>query len=84
MPGAQNHCAHHRSLLCAFSPQAVHKAVLTMDETGTEAAGATIVEMVPYSMPKTVKYNRPFMIIIYDSNLKTILFMGKVMNPAQA
>ncbi|MDY0876390.1 serpin family protein, partial [Lactobacillus helveticus] len=40
--------------------QAVHKAVLTLDERGTEAAGATVVEAVPMSLPPQVKFDNPF------------------------
>lgn len=63
--------------------QAVHKAVLTIDEKGTEATGATILEAIPMSIPPEVEYNRPFFFIIYDKNTKTPLFMGKVVNPTQ-
>lgn len=63
--------------------QAVHKAVLTIDEKGTEASGATIMEAIPMSIPPDVMFNRPFLLIIYDRNIKTPLFVGKVMNPTQ-
>ncbi|XP_040334077.1 alpha-1-antitrypsin [Herpailurus yagouaroundi] len=61
--------------------KALHKAVLTIDEKGTEAAGATFIEAIPMSMPPTIQFNRPFVIILYDRNTKNILFMGKVVNP---
>ncbi|XP_008591185.1 PREDICTED: alpha-1-antiproteinase-like [Galeopterus variegatus] len=63
--------------------KAVHKALLTMDEKGTEATGATILEIMPMSLPITVKLDSPFLFMIYDHISKTILFMGKVMNPTQ-
>lgn len=63
--------------------KAVHKAVLTLDEKGTEAAGATFLEAIPMSVPPTVEFNRPFIIIIYDKNTKGPLFVGKVVNPTQ-
>lgn len=63
--------------------QAVHKAVLTIDEKGTEASATTILEAIPMSIPPTVQFNRPFLIIIYDKNTKSPLFVGKVMNPIQ-
>ncbi|XP_060036976.1 alpha-1-antitrypsin-like [Erinaceus europaeus] len=64
--------------------QAVHKAVLTMDETGTEAAGAMFLEIMPMSLPPDVFFNRPFLIAIFDNQTKIILFLGKVVNPTQA
>ncbi|XP_039740047.1 alpha-1-antitrypsin [Pteropus medius] len=63
--------------------KAVHKAVLTIDEKGTEASATTILEAIPMSIPPTVQFNRPFLIIIYDKNTKSPLFVGKVMNPIQ-
>lgn len=67
----------------ALSLQALHKAVLTIDERGTEAAGATFLEAIPMSMPPTVEFNRPFSLLIYDRNTKNIIFLGKVVNPTQ-
>ncbi|KAM5338799.1 alpha-1-antitrypsin-like isoform 1-T3 [Glossophaga mutica] len=63
--------------------KAVHKAVLTIDERGTEAAGATVLEAIPMSIPPTVMFNRPFLLIIYDRITKSPLFVGKVVNPSQ-
>lgn len=64
-------------------PQAVHKAVLTIDETGTEAAGATVLEAIPMSVPPEVNFNSPFLVIIYDSLTQSPLFVGKVVDPTQ-
>lgn len=59
--------------------QAIHKAVVNVDETGTEAAAATGMEIVPMSVPVTIKFNRPFLMAITVGN--NMLFMGKVVNP---
>nr|Q03044.1 RecName: Full=Alpha-1-antiproteinase; AltName: Full=Alpha-1-antitrypsin; AltName: Full=Alpha-1-proteinase inhibitor; Flags: Precursor [Didelphis virginiana]AAC02630.1 alpha-1 proteinase inhibitor [Didelphis virginiana]CAA79343.1 alpha-1-proteinase inhibitor [Didelphis virginiana] len=61
--------------------QAVHKAVVNIDEKGTEASGATFAEGIPMSIPPTVEFLRPFIFIILEENTKSVLFMGKVMNP---
>ncbi|NXT72447.1 A1AF antiproteinase, partial [Chaetops frenatus] len=59
--------------------QAIHKAVVKVDETGTEAAAATGMEIVPMSVPATLVFNRPFlMVIIMGEN---VLFMGKIVDP---
>ncbi|XP_063079388.1 alpha-1-antitrypsin homolog [Engraulis encrasicolus] len=63
-----------------------HKAVLNVDERGTEAAAATTVEIMLTSVllptePKVVKIDRPFFVFIADYTTKTILFMGKIVNP---
>ncbi|NXN94743.1 A1AF antiproteinase, partial [Rhinopomastus cyanomelas] len=59
--------------------QAIHKAVVQVDETGTEAAAATGMEIVPMSVPVTVTFNRPFLMVIVIQN--DIFFMGKIVNP---
>lgn len=63
--------------------KAVHKAVLTLDEKGTEAAGATFMEAIPLSVPPDVTFDHPFLAVIYDRNTKSPLFVGKVVNPTQ-
>ncbi|ELK27058.1 PREDICTED: alpha-1-antitrypsin [Myotis davidii] len=63
--------------------KAVHKAVLTLDEKGTEAAGATFGEVMPMSLPPNIEFNRPFVLVIYDTVTKAPLFVGKVVNPTQ-
>ncbi|KAK6297680.1 hypothetical protein J4Q44_G00322630 [Coregonus suidteri] len=37
-----------------------HKAVLSVDEKGTEAAAVTTTEIMPMSLPDTIMLNRPF------------------------
>ncbi|KAJ8356481.1 hypothetical protein SKAU_G00192750 [Synaphobranchus kaupii] len=58
-----------------------HKAVLSVDEKGTEAAAATAAEMIPMSLPDTVSLNRPFLLLILEESTQSILFMGKIVNP---
>nr|XP_020040955.1 alpha-1-antitrypsin isoform X2 [Castor canadensis] len=63
--------------------KAVHKAVLTLDEKGTEASGTTILEAMPMSVPQEIKYDRPFLFLIYDTHTKSPLFVGRVVDPTQ-
>ncbi|KAM4521919.1 alpha-1-antitrypsin homolog [Odontesthes bonariensis] len=58
-----------------------HKAVLSVDETGTEAAAGTTLEIMPMSMPDVVTLNRPFMVFIMEHSTKSFLFMGKINDP---
>uniref|UniRef100_A0A8C9QFM4 Serpin domain-containing protein n=1 Tax=Spermophilus dauricus TaxID=99837 RepID=A0A8C9QFM4_SPEDA len=58
--------------------KALHKAVLTIDERG-----ATFLEMMPVSLPPEVKFDRPFLVVIYEHSTKSPLFVGKVVNPTQ-
>ncbi|ERE72988.1 serine protease inhibitor A3C-like protein [Cricetulus griseus] len=64
----------------------VHKAVLDVAETGTEAAAATGVLKLGSALilnPLKMHFNRPFLMIISDTNTQTLLFMAKITNPKQ-
>lgn len=59
----------------------LHKAVIEVNEKGSEAAAATVVEMkeTAYVEPITFTADRPFMFIIAEEETGTILFMGKLL-----
>ena len=62
----------------------VHKAFVSVDEAGTEAAAATAVVVGLTSAPEQpvqVTVDRPFMFLIRDIETGTILFVGQVVNP---
>jgi len=63
----------------------VHKATITVDEQGTEAAAATAVIMATKSMPVSdpidLVFDRPFMFAIVHEPTGTILFLGRVVQP---
>jgi len=64
----------------------VHKAFVAVDEKGTEAAAATGVIMRATSalLPSvSLTIDRPFIFIIRDATSGQILFVGRVLNPAQ-
>lgn len=58
-----------------------HKAVLSIDESGTEAAASTTIEIMAMSYPDRMTLNRPFLLLIMESSTNSILFMGKVNDP---
>ena len=58
----------------------VHKAFVSVDEEGTEAAAATAV-VVLESEPTLVTVDRPFIFLIRDRATGAVLFLGRVMNP---
>jgi serpin B len=63
----------------------VHKAFVSVDEAGTEATAATGVVVGTTSMPVDVKVmniDHPFIFLIHDIQTGTILFIGRVINPA--
>jgi serine protease inhibitor len=64
-----------------------HKAIVEVNEQGTEAAAATSVGVGITSVsPSVVSFivDRPFYFEIRDDRSGTILFMGKMLNPAGA
>jgi serpin B len=69
-----------------FISDVFHKAFISVDEQRTEAAAATAVEMeVGSEMPAdltVVDIDHPFIFLIRDIETGTILFVGRVLNPA--
>ena len=62
----------------------LHKAFVSVDEAGTEAAAATAVIVGETAIPETpieVMVNSPFIFLIRDIGTGTILFVGRVVNP---
>ncbi|XP_029573488.1 alpha-1-antitrypsin [Salmo trutta] len=64
--------------------EVVHQASLDVDEAGVTAAATTGVVLMPFSSRRTpvLKFDRPFMVFVMDRETKNILFMGKIINPA--
>jgi serpin B len=65
-----------------------HKAFVTVDEAGTEAAAATAVLLGggnPVTPPPFVEFkaDRPFIFLIRDNATGALLFVGRVMNPRE-
>jgi len=67
-----------------FIADVVHKAFVSVDEEGTEAAAATAVVMELTAMPDTVEVtiDRPFIFLIRDIETGTILFVGRTLDPS--
>jgi serpin B len=68
--------------------EVLHKAFVSVDESGTEAAAATAVIIEAGSAPgqseerpMIMRIDRPFIFLIRDIETGTILFIGRVMNP---
>jgi len=67
-----------------FISEVKHKSFIQVDEEGTEAAAATSVTITLTSAGNDEFYmrvDRPFIFVLYDSHSKTILFIGKVVEP---
>ena len=67
----------------------LQKTFLEVNEKGTEAAAATVIEVVTESAavevnpPFYMEVNRPFFFAITDEETGVILFMGAIENPQE-
>jgi serpin B len=69
-----------------FIQKVVHKAYVSVDEEGTEAAAATGVAVGITSAPMQpvqMTIDRPFVFIIRDIESGTMLFVGRVLDPSR-
>lgn len=67
--------------------QARHKALIEVNEEGTEAAAASAVGFALRASrpPDTrIDIDRPFLFYLVDTDTRSILFMGRVMDPRSA
>jgi serpin B len=68
-----------------FIGAALHKAFVAVNEQGTEAAAATAVVMLTKAVfipPVVFRADHPFIFLIRENGTGSILFIGRVMNPA--
>lgn len=69
-----------------YIDEIIHQAFIAVEEKGTEAAAATAVVMRTTAAfprePIVFRADRPFLFFIRDTITGTILFTGKLMNPA--
>ena len=73
------------SVTNAYIGNVIHKSFCSVDENGTEAAAATVVQMKPTAVMQSQKVdmniNHPFIFGIVDDTSDAILFLGSVSNP---
>ncbi|NXG51825.1 ZPI inhibitor, partial [Psilopogon haemacephalus] len=63
--------------------QIVQKAVIEVDEEGTEATAASGSEITAFTVPPIIKMDRPFLFMIFEETFKTLLFIGRVVDPTE-
>jgi len=68
-----------------FISTAIHQAYVEVNEEGTEAAAATAItiELGIALDPNEFRADHPFIFLIQHEETGAVLFMGKVMNPAE-
>ncbi|XP_016067975.1 PREDICTED: putative serpin A13 [Miniopterus natalensis] len=65
-----------------------HRAAMTLDEKGSEAAAATSIQLTagPHPDPDTTpapdtEFNRPFLVMTFHTDTGSMLFLGRIVNP---
>jgi len=66
-----------------FIADAIHMAVIDVNEAGTLASAATWVQTDRKSLPPSFRANHPFIFLIRDNSTGCVLFMGRVVNPLE-
>lgn len=61
----------------------LHEGWVSVNEAGTEAAAATMVEMEDTSVPEVISMviDRPFIMVLRDRPTGEVLFVGRIMDP---
>jgi serpin B len=70
-----------------FLQHVIHRAVIEVDEEGTEAAATTAVSKTVTSAiedPIQFRADHPFLFLIQDKETGAILFMGRVVDPSKS
>lgn len=67
---------------CLYVEEGIHKAVIDVNEEGTEAAAVTALILTKSAVTsRAFTCNRPFLFFIRDNAVKNILFMGIYQEP---
>ena len=76
---------HQGQLGELFISQIKHKAMVEVDEAGSEAAAATAIEMATRGASITAPFHadHPFLFCITDKSTGAILFLGRMSNPLE-
>ncbi|XP_034035160.1 antithrombin-III [Thalassophryne amazonica] len=67
-----------------YISEVFHKAFLEVNEEGSEAGATTVVMVTGRSfsfVQRVFKADRPFLLLVRESTINTLLFMGRVVNP---
>ncbi|XP_038133686.1 probable serpin E3 isoform X1 [Cyprinodon tularosa] len=65
-----------------YVSDAFHEVRIEVTEEGTKASAATAMVLLKRSRAPVFKADRPFLFLIRQVNTGSILFMGRIMNPA--
>ncbi|XP_030643181.1 putative serpin E3 [Chanos chanos] len=66
-----------------YVSEAVHETMIEVTEEGTKAAAATAMVLLKRSRAPVFKADRPFLFLLRQISTGSILFIGRVLNPAE-
>ncbi|KAM8920839.1 uncharacterized protein RCH25_015575 [Pelodytes ibericus] len=66
-----------------YVSKAVHKATITVNENGTEATSATAIAVSIRSRVTPFQADRPFILVVYNELIESIIFIGRIMDPTK-
>jgi serpin B len=66
-----------------FISDALHQAFVEVNESGTEAAAATVVVAASRGMTSSFVADHPFIFLIRDNGSGSILFLGRMIDPSK-
>jgi serpin B len=67
-----------------YIEEVIHRAVIDVSESGTEAAAATAVisrSAAPRPQPRRIAVDRPFLYFVVENSTQLVLFAGQVVDP---
>lgn len=72
------------SAIALYIADVIHKTYIKVNEEGTEAAAVTgvVMEVTSINPMNEIRLDHPFLFAITENSSKSILFMGKVAEPA--
>ena len=85
--GMDGQICRSRGDICLLISDVLHKAFVSVDEAGTEAAAATAVivgvtrAVIAEPEPIEMVVDRPFVFLIRDRTTGTLLFVGRMLEP---
>uniref|UniRef100_A0A8C5R2P7 Serpin family A member 10 n=1 Tax=Leptobrachium leishanense TaxID=445787 RepID=A0A8C5R2P7_9ANUR len=59
------------------------RAVFEVDEKGSEASAVTGSEITAYTLTSVIRVNSPFLFMIREETYKSLLFIGRVVDPTK-
>jgi hypothetical protein len=66
-----------------FICDAIHSAVVEVNEAGTEAAAVTLIHVKTKGMIESFNANHPFLFLIREKGSGSMLFLGRIVDPTK-